>query len=117
MNEKPAAVWFRRNPRLGGAIFAAACFTLVYWSDGEIMDKARMGQPVVSLSAGYAALTSIGFIGLASVLFGEPLVGRMQDMKRRRKTSLDYLLIGAIIVPGLAAFAYLKYRLGMMGYR
>jgi hypothetical protein len=72
---------------------------------------------MIAVSAGFAFMVTVGFLGLASIIFGRRGVETLQSIGTRSRDATYYGTVAALTAPGLIAFLWLLYRLSDLGYR
>ncbi|MGZ3691628.1 MAG: hypothetical protein ACXVAX_09000 [Pseudobdellovibrio sp.] len=86
------------------------------------MDHSIIGQAkahVKSISIGselYLILWVVTTAGFASAALGPKLEAFTKDFKTKKKTAKDYFIMFVLLLPGIAAYFYLNYRLREFGY-
>ena len=105
-------------PRTGGLLMFATGASVSAWFYQSTIERAATQESmIIGLPWAFAALVSLGCMGLGLMIFGNQMQTWSAGLKSRKKGVMDFLIIGLFVLPGLIAFYLLQRKLEEFGYK
>jgi hypothetical protein len=108
---------FTKFPRQTCLFFSIACFAIAAWYAQHTLWLAETKHPE---SIGYlnlfGFLICLGLTFLGFAIFPQQALAFTKGLRQRKKTVKDMIVIAAVVLPGLAGYAWMVWKLKELGY-